>query len=96
MRTILENILRFDPQNTSGLVLLVAAIIWVSLWLVCLVDVKKSHRSLVAKIFWFLVLTVPLAGLLLYALVEFVFADWRTALAWRKNDATQKPGQASP
>lgn len=92
MRTVLENILRFAPQNTSDLVLYVAALIWVALWLVCLVDVKGSRRGTLGKIFWMLVLTVPLAGLLLYALAEFVFADWRTALSWRKNDAVKKPG----
>ena len=92
MRTVLENILRFAPQNTSDLVLIVAACIWVALWIVCLADVKSSHRGTFAKIFWMLVLSVPLAGLLLYAFIEFVFADWRTALAWRKNDAVKKPG----
>ena len=63
-----------------------------ALWIVCLADVKGSHRGTLGKIFWMLVLTVPLAGLLLYAFTEFVFADWRTALAWRKNDAVKKPG----
>ncbi|MES2597090.1 MAG: PLDc N-terminal domain-containing protein [Verrucomicrobiota bacterium] len=92
MRTVLENILRFAPQNTSDLVLQVAMSIWVVLWIVCLADVKASHRGTFGKIFWMLVLTVPLAGLLLYAFSQFVFADWRTALAWRKNDATKKPG----
>jgi hypothetical protein len=92
VRTVAENILRFDPQNTSDLVLLVAAIIWVALWIVALIDVKGSHRSTIGKIFWMFVLSVPLAGLMLYALSEFVFADWRAALSWRKNDATKKPG----
>lgn len=92
MRTVAENILQFNPQNISDLVLQISGVVWVMLWLVTLVDVTRSHRGTIGKIFWILVLSIPLAGLMLYALSEFVFADWRTALSWRKNDAIKKPG----
>jgi len=92
VRTVFDNILRISPQNTSDLVVVVAVIIWVALWVVCMADVKASHKGTLGKILWMLILSIPLAGLLLYAVIEFVFADWRTALSWRKNDAVKKPG----
>jgi hypothetical protein len=92
VRTVVDNILRFSPQNTSDLVVIVAAIIWLALWGICMADAKTSHRGTLGKIFWMLILSIPLAGLLLYAATELMFADWRAALSWRKNDAVKKPG----
>jgi hypothetical protein len=92
VRIVFDNIIQINPQNTSSLVVLIGIAIWVALWIVSLVDLKTSHRSSVLKFFWMLILTIPLVGVLLYSLSEIVFADWRAALSWRKNDATKRPG----
>ena len=87
MRTVLENILLFHPQNTSDLVLIVGGLIWLGLWLLAIADIRASARGGAVKFFLGAIVSVPLAGVLLYAFWELIVADWRAAFSWRKSDS---------
>lgn len=95
MRTVFENALFFHPQNTSDLVLIVGSLIWLGLWLLAIVDIRSSSRAPMIKFFWGLLVSVPLAGVLLYPVWELLIADWRAAFSWRKLDGKSKARRAA-
>jgi len=92
MRTILDNILAVNPQNTSWLVLVVGIGCWLAMWFVLVIDVAKRPRSAFWKGSWLVFVSVPLIGGVLYSLAELLTADWRAAFAWRQHDRKAKKG----
>jgi hypothetical protein len=92
MRTVFENLLDFNPQNSSSLVLLLGCGVWVVMWVVLMIDIVKQRRSGLWTGFWLLIASVPLLGSVLYALEELLVADWRAAFSWRKHDVSKRAG----
>lgn len=96
MTKLFMNIITVNPQNVSMLVILVAACVWLAVWLVLLIDIFNQPRSIVWKGVWMLFSTIPVAGGILYSLSELLTSDWRKAFHWRAHDtkSTKKTSKA--
>lgn len=90
MRKLLINVADLAPQNISTLVLLVGGGVWLVLWFILFADVIGREKSVLWKIFWLPVCSVPILGGILYSLADLLGADWRAAFAFRQHDANNK------
>jgi len=84
MRSILDNILTFSPQNISGVGLLACGLIWLGVWAVVIADILGSPKSWLWRLSWLVVVSVPLLGGILYSLRCLLTADWAATFFWRR------------
>lgn len=71
---LFQNALALDPQNVSILVLVMAAVAWVAMLVVLLVDLFADEKLAVAwKLLWLPVLVcIPLVGGFFYGSVSLI------------------------
>ena len=84
MRTFFFNLLTLSPQNISPEGLLACGLVWAAVWVVLVADVIHSELNGFWKFFWIAVVSVPIAGGILYSLRCLLVADWAAAFFWRK------------
>ena len=85
MKTVLENLLRLQPQNMLPTIWALMILLWiVVVGLGCFsIFAQPIPRGL--KILWVLVVSLlPLVGMLLYCLFCLVCVDYRTVLGFFK------------
>jgi hypothetical protein len=82
IKHILNNILSFSPQNTSVLVWLFGAGLWILVLLLLLHDVFTSNRrGALGKATWCVILTgLPIMSGIFYTMIELARADWSASL----------------
>ncbi|MEZ5384360.1 MAG: hypothetical protein R3F13_02470 [Prosthecobacter sp.] len=90
MKRFFINILYMNPQNSSDLVVVLALGVLLAMWLFMIADVVKQDESIIWKIGWTLICSLPLLGGCLYSVRELMRADWASAFSIRRHDATSK------
>jgi hypothetical protein len=95
MKRLFFNILHADPQNTSDLVILLVLAVWVTIWLILIVDISKQKQSFFWKIVWLAFCSMPVIGGCLYSFRELTRADWSSALSIRRHNAGGKSSKST-
>ena len=90
MKKLAINILHFDPQNVSSMVLAVAAAVWLIVWMVLLVDIAGRSRPWFWKLIWIFTVTIPVLGGIFYPIYELVCSEWASAFHWKKHETKSK------
>lgn len=54
-----------------------------------LCDVVSNSKTFLSKTVWILIVSVPMAGAIIYALFNLLGADWSAAFFWRKSAKTK-------
>jgi hypothetical protein len=90
MRNFLFNLLTLSPQTVSPEGLLACGLVWVAVWAVLIADVTGSEKSMLWKVLWVIVVTVPVVGGILYSLRCLLTAEWASAVFWRKQTPAPK------
>jgi hypothetical protein len=95
MRNFFFNILTLSPQTISPEGLVACGVVWLAVWWVLIADVTGSGKSPAAKVFWVVVVTVPVLGGIIYSLKCLLTADWASAVFWRKQSAPKNGRKAA-
>ena len=90
MRSLFENIIYINPQNTSINIVILGCALWFVMWLVMIIDVFQSARSSFWKFSWTIVCSIPLVGGIIYALYMLTLADWFSTFFLRKVSAGRR------
>lgn len=90
MRSLLENIISINPQNTSINIVILGCALWLVMWLVMVIDIFQSSRSGFWKLTWTIVCSVPLIGGIIYAFYMLSLADWSSTFFLRKVSASRR------
>ena len=94
MSDILQNLLKFDPQNASLLVWLSCAGVWLLVLSVLLIDVWQGEGGIAGRLFWMLILIgIPIGGAMLYAFIELCGGDWSMASGLFRGKAIKESGR---
>lgn len=93
MRNLINNLLFLSPQNTTSIVLWIAAAMWLVTWLLIIADIVGQERSAVWKAGWLVLASIPIVGGMLYATSSLLLGDWKILFQWRGVAAKQKHGK---
>jgi hypothetical protein len=90
MRRFISNLISLEPQNSSSLVMLVALGLWIVLWALLLADVRRKDCHWAMRFLWIGLVSIPALGGAIYALLELMNADWKSALHWKHHDSARE------
>ena len=83
MRNLINNLLLLAPQNTTSIVLWIAAGMWLVTWLLIIADIVVQERSAGWKVGWLVLSSIPIIGGMLYAMAELLLGNWKKLFQWR-------------